>query len=372
MIEVVIVGITMCLILIASTFYRGGKRRVHLLRIACAGLFVATLCRGLEPVFNGVGIDLLKRWAILAAQVGIVLLVLTFRKQPVPPSITRGIWIGAGIVAAGELALAGFLPVHADGEVYHQSEIEMAAAQGEAWSLLSYHALYLSAFAAATGVVAVACWRVMMQTGQSLVARLPVAFVFAGAVGSAAFIVSSIADLFDVDLLGGTEVRSIILIAVVTCFFLGLLFGVVRGVSITLRKTVAIHFARELVLPLWRTTTKLHPDVRLPVEDQRELGQLMALSRLTIETHDALRLIREDDDPALADVHAQHPEDPHLSAELVRRLSGEHSVPPLGWFTVALTRLRTFHLTGDESLASSVRSLYEIRMAMTRLAEQKG
>ena len=60
MIEVLIVGITIALIVITSTFYRGGRRRVHLLRAACIGLFVATLCRGLEPVFNGAGIDLVR------------------------------------------------------------------------------------------------------------------------------------------------------------------------------------------------------------------------------------------------------------------------------------------------------------------------
>lgn len=371
MIEVLIVGITMGLIVIASTFYRGGRRRVHLLRAVCIGLFVATLCRSLEPTFNGAAIDLVKRYAILTAQVAVVLLILSFRKTPLSRRATRAIYLAAVVVALGEFALVWFLPIHPDGQVYHQSEIEEAAAHGEAWSLLTYHALYLSAFAAATVVVAVACGRMMLQRDQSWSARLPVACIFAGAVGSALFVVSSIFDLFGIDILGGTEVRSLLLIAVVSFFFAGLALGVIRGVTLSLRKAVALRLAREVVLPLWQTTTSLQPDVKLPLENQLELNRLMELSRLTIETHDALRLIREDDDPALEIVRAQHPEDPQLSAGLVRHLSGDNAVPPLGWLTLALTRMRTLQLRSDETLVSSVRSLYEIRVAMSTMGQER-
>lgn len=371
MIEVLIVGITIALIVITSTFYRGGRRRVHLLRAACIGLFVATLCRGLEPVFNGAGIDLIKRYAILTAQVAVVLLILTFREKPLSRQATRGIYRAAGLIALGEFALVWFLPVHPDGQVYHQSQIEEAAAHGGAWALFAYHTLYLSAFAAATGVVAVACWRTMIQRDQPWSARIPVGLIFAGAAGSALFILSSILDLFGIDALGGRHNRDFLLIAVVNFFFAGLALGVIRGVSISLRKAVALHLAREIVLPLWRTTTNLQPDVRLPLDDQLELNRLMELSRLTIETHDALRLIREDDDPALECVRRQHPEDPQLSAGLVRHLSGERSVPPLGWLTLALTRIRTLQLCSDETLVSSVRSLYEIRVAMSTMGQER-
>lgn len=372
MIETAIVGITMGLIVIVSAFFQGRRRRVHLLRAACVGLFVATLCRGLEPAFNGPGIDLLKRYAILTAQVGVVLLILTFRKTPLSRRATWGIYLAAGAVALGELVLVWFLPVTADGEVYHQSQINEAAAHGQAWSLLTYHSLYLSAFAAATAVVAIACARAMSQRSQPFSARVPAACIFAGTLGSALFIISSIFDLFGITLLGGTENRSILLIAVVSFFFAGLALGVIRGIVITAGKVIALRLARKIVLPLWSATTTLQPDVKLPLENPSGLNQVMELSRLTIETHDALRLIRDDNDPALACVRIQHPEDPQLSAGLVRHLSGEQAVPPLGWPTLALTRISAFQLRTDETLTSSVSSLFAIRLAMNAMSEQRG
>ncbi|MUU73463.1 hypothetical protein [Pseudarthrobacter sp. GA104] len=370
MAEIVIVGITMGLIVIVSALYKGRRRRVNLLRITCVALFVATFCRGMEPPIDGPAVDLIKRIAILTAQASVALLILTFRATPLSERTTRFVYFFTGLVALGETVLVWFIPVHADGTLYHRTDIDDALAQGRAWALVSYNFLYLSAFAAATIVVAVGCWSTMTQRNQPFAARLPVAFVFSGAIGSALFIGSSLLDLFGHAVLGGSEVRTQLLVAVVSFFFIGLATGVIRRISIEVRKKLALRLAHEVVVPLWRTTTTLHPDVRLPPEDQQEFDQLMTLSRLTIETHDALRLIREDDDPALEPLHKQHPEDPDLSAGLVRHLSGENSVPRLGWFTVALSRLRTLRLKDDENLATSVQSLYEIRVAVSAMNEQ--
>lgn len=371
MIPVLIVGITMGLIVIASILYRGGRRRVYLLRAACVGLFVATVCRGLEPVFDGVGLDLLKRWAILTAQASVVLLALTFRSGRGARIATRCVYVAAAVVALGEAALAGFLPVHPDGTVFHQIEVDLAAEQGRAWALVSYHALYLSAFAAATAVVVVGCWSTLAQKGQPFAARLPVLFVLAGALGSALFIGSSLMDLFGHPVFGGSENRKYMLIAVVSFFFAGLVLGVARRFGLGMRRTIALRLAREVVLPLWRATTRLHPDVRLPPEDRAGFDETTALSRLTIETHDALRLIREDDDPALRRLHRLHPADPELSASLLRHLSGESSVPRMDRVTYAMTRIRAFHLPRGEALTSSLISLYEIRLAMGSMSDQE-
>lgn len=367
MIPIVIVGITMGLIIIASILYRGGHRRVYLLRAACVGLFVATLCRGIEPAFDGVGLDLVKRWAILTAQAAVVLLVLTFRSGPGARIATRCVYIATAAVALGEAVLACFLPVHPDGTVFHQTEVLETADRGQAWALVSYHALYLSAFAAATAVVAAGCWLTLTQKNQPFAARLPVLFVLAGAAGSALFIGSSLMDLFGHPVFGGSENRKYLLIAVVSFFFIGLALGVIRRFGLSMRKAIALHLAREVVLPLWRTTTTLHPDVRLPPGDRAEFDQVMELFRLTIETHDALRLIREDDDPALKPLHRLHPSDPYLSAGLLRHLRGENAVPCMGWLTLALTRVRALRLDDDASLTSSLTSLYEIRLAISSM-----
>lgn len=368
MLEVTIVGITLALIFIASTFYRGGKRRATMLRVACVALFVGVLCRGLEDVLNTPQIDFVKKLAILIAQVAVVLLMLTFRQTPLSQKSTRAIYITAGIVALGEFALMWFLPTHANGDLFHQSELAAAAARGQAWSLLAYHLLYLIAFAAAVTVVGIACFGPMAQRKQPLVARLPVICIFAGAVGSFLFIISSALDLLGHPI-GGSDGRNILLIIVVAFFLAGLILGVIRGVSISLRRTIAMKLAYRIVLPLWKTTTTLQPDVKLPPEAQSEFNQLMALSRITIETHDALRLIREDYDPALDSVRAENPDDPQLSAQLVRHLGGDHAVPELGWLTIALTRIRTLNIDQDDSLAKSVQSLYEIRVALNKLGE---
>lgn len=367
MVEIVIVGITMGLTVIASTLYRG-QRRVRLLRVGCIALFVATVCRGVEPIFDGPGIDLLKRYAVLTAQVCVVLIILTFRTRPTPRWMTRAVYLSAGLVALGELALVTFLPIHPDGTVFHQSEVDEAALQGQAWALITYHCLYLAAFAAATSVVAVGCWWTLVRKNQPRSARISVACILLGALGSFFFIISSILDLFEITLLGGSDVRDYVLIIVVAFFFIGLVTGVIRRVTLTLRESLALRVATEVVIPLWRTTTSLHPGVKLPPEELAGLNQLTTLSRLTIETHDALRLIREDDDPALRPVHDQNPQDPHLSAGLIRHLSGSNAVPPLGWLTLALSRSRVLDINTDDTLTSSVKSLYEIRMAMSEPA----
>lgn len=367
MIEILIVGITMGLTVIASTLYRG-QRRVRLLRVGCIALFVATVCRGVEPMFDGPGIDLLKRYALLIAQACVVLIILTFRSRPAPPWMTRAVYLSVGLVALGEMALVTFLPIHPDGTVFHQSEVAEAALQGQAWALIAYHCLYLAAFAAATAVVATGCWLTLVRKDQPRSVRISVACILFGALGSFFFIGSSILDLFGITLLGGSEVRDYVLIIVVAFFFVGLATGVIRRVSLTLRENLALRVAKEIVIPLWRTTTTLHPGVKLPPEELVGFNELTTLSRLTIETHDALRLIREDDDPALELVHEQNPQDPHLSASLIQHLSGSNAVPPLGWLTLALSRSRIMEVKTDQSLTTSVRSLYEIRLAMNEPA----
>jgi hypothetical protein len=149
MTEIIIVGITMGLIIIVSALYQGRRRRVNLLRVTCAALFVATVCRGVEPPLDGPAVDLLKRLAILTAQVSVALLILTFRATPLSRRATRFIYLFAGIIALGEAVLVWFIPVHADGTIYDRVDIDAALARGQAWALISYNFLYLSAFAAA-------------------------------------------------------------------------------------------------------------------------------------------------------------------------------------------------------------------------------
>ncbi|MGL4743059.1 MAG: hypothetical protein ACRCXL_01530 [Dermatophilaceae bacterium] len=83
----------------------------------------------------------------------------------------------------------------------------------------------------------------------------------------------------------------------VALFFVRLAMGFIRRIGILVRRRLALCLARDVIMPLWRTTTTLRPDVRLPPEEQFEFDQLIALSRLTVETHDAPRLIRQDADP---------------------------------------------------------------------------
>lgn len=365
MIKVVIVGIAISLILIVSAFYRGRRQRVTLLRIGCIALLIATVCRALGTPVDIPVIDLAKRLAILTAQVSIALLILTFRSTPPSALANRLIYLVGGLIALGEITVLWFIPLHPDGSILQREEIPVARDLEGAWALITYHCLYLGAFAASTAIVIIGCWRTLVQKGQPTTGKLPVAFVLAGAIGSALYITSSILDLFDLPILADKNTRTGLLVFVVTTFFIGLATGVVRRITITLRQTIALHLAQEIVMPLWRTTTSLHPDVRLPLDEQMKIDQLTQLSRLTIETHDALRLIREDDDPALAELHRKHPSDPELSAELLQHLSGDKAVPRLGWLTVALTRLRSLNLEGDRTLSTSLTTLYEIRLAMS-------
>lgn len=370
MVEVVIIGITMGLIVIVSTLYRARRGRVNLLRVGCVALFVATVCRSAEPPFDGPSIDLIKRLAILTAQLTVVLLILTFRSRPLAPRATRFIYFFAAIIALGEVVLVWFVPVHADGTIYHREDINRAWTHGGAWALIAYHGIYLCTFAAAAAVVAAGCWRAMTRGNQPVSARIPVACVLVAALVSMLYIGSSLMDLFGRPVLGGAVNRTRMLVAVVSFLFTALAVGVTRRISTELRKALTLHLAHDVVMPLWKTTTTLHPDVRLPAEEQVEFDRLMTLSRLTIETHDALRLIREDTDPALGPVRRRHPQDPHLSAGLVRHLSGENAVPHLRWLTLALTRRRPLDITDDEALATSVQSLYEIRLAMSAMSAQ--
>lgn len=367
MVEILIIGITLGLIVIVSTLYRGRRGRVALLRVGCVALFVATICRSAEPPFDNPSVDLLKRLSILTAQVCVALLILTFRSSPVPRQVTRAIYLFAALIALGEIVLVWLVPVHPDGTIFHRADLAEARTDGGAWALIAYQCLYLSAFAAATTVVAIGCWRAMTKPNQPRSVRVQVASVFAGALGSLLYIASSLMDLIGHPVLGGPQARTLLLVAVVSFFFIGLATGAIRRISIEVRKRLALRLAHEVVVPLWRTTTTLHPDVRLPLQDRREYDQLMTVSRFTIETHDALRLIREDTDPALEPIREQHPKDPYLSAALVQHLGGPGAVPRLRRLALVLHRLRTLALKDDKALAASVQSLYEIRLAMNTM-----
>ncbi|WP_139738516.1 hypothetical protein [Actinomyces wuliandei] len=357
------ITVTAGLVVITSTLYKG-QRRARLLRVAAAALCLAVLCRELESVTDGPATDLVKRLAILTAQVSTVLLVLTFRSPPVSRRLTRIVCLCASGVAAGETVLVWFIPLHADGSVLHRSEIGEASAQGQAWPLAAYHTLYLGAFALSAVVVAVGCWQAVARGKLPLPTRFSVGCILVGALGSILFVCSSIADMLARPVLGGSGARSYLLVAVVVLFLVGLTSGLAHRLVSRARKDLSLRLASAVIRPLWTTTTALHPGVRLPAEEQRDFSRIMTLYRLTVETHDALRLIREDPDPALRHVHEQYPHDPYLSAGLVRHLSGDSAVPPLGRATLALTRLPTLSLAEDETLSASLHSLYEIRLAV--------
>ena len=362
MTEIVIVGISTGLILVVSTSYRG-SRRVPLLRVACVALFVAMLCRDLADTQNTPALDLLKSYAVLVAAVSVVKIFLTFRVKPLQRWQTLTIYGIAAFIALGQLALAAFLPVHPDGTVLRQAEIGTAPSASERYVLIAYQSLYLGGFILADVVAIIGCWRSITQRGQALWTRISTGFILAAALGSSLFIASSILDVVGRPMFGGSAHRSYLVITVISFLFLGLSLGVLRRVYLSALRFVTLRLAHKIVHPLWQTSTRLHPGVRLSPEDHTGFNGIASISRLTIETHDALRLIREDTDPALAQLHRLHPSDPELSAALLRHLGGEKAVPRLSRIAVAAWS-RALSRDDGEALTSSLTSLFEIRLAI--------
>ncbi|WP_162933915.1 hypothetical protein [Actinomyces lilanjuaniae] len=90
------------------------------------------------------------------------------------------------------------------------------------------------------------------------------------ALGSILFICSSIADVLARPVLGGSEARSYLLVAVVVLFLVGLTSGVVHRLVSRARKNLSLRLTSAVVRPLWTTTTTLHPGVRLPGQPLRD------------------------------------------------------------------------------------------------------
>lgn len=363
MTELVIVSITLMVTLIVSTAYHG-RRRTNLLRYGCFALFTATLCHSLEPFIDGPWLSIGLRLSILAAQVSAVLLILTFRRKRLSPRVNTAIIATGVAIAIAEIISLPYLPRYSDGTIYPQSEFEAAVEVGGAAPMLVYHGLYLAAFAATTCVVLVGSCAAVTRSGLPWSVRASLAFTIAAACATVLFILSSFMDLLERPILGGAAHRKDILVIVVTFLFLALATGIVHKIIRRSASRLEVLVASDLVEPLWKATTSLHPEVRLPAGELRQMDAQTNLSRLTIETHDALKLIRESNDPALEPVRRAHPHDPHLTAGLVRHLIGETTVPPVSGPTRAMSRIGDLSKSGDESLAASVGALRDIRFAI--------
>lgn len=356
-------GVTMGLIVLVSLLYHGQDRRINLLRVTCLGLLVSTLCRELGVAHDTVVLDLCKRISLLVAQVAVALLVISFQSRAYSRRLERNIIIMAISFGIAHIVVAPFLPLNEHGSILHKSEIEIAEAMGQAWSLVLYHMLGWIPFGLATTVVAEGSRRIMLQRTQPTSIRIATGCIFIGSLLTCVFIVITILSLTNIPYVGDKNLQKALSIIVVLLFVVGLAIGVFRRLITDQRRRFAIWLAAWAINPLWRAVTTLHPDVRLEVNDRTHHDPMKQLTRMTIETHDALRLIREEDDPALEPVYRQHHHDPDLSAHLLRYLGGERVLPPLGRTAQSLSRMPALQLRDDRTLSESVGSLVQIRRA---------
>ena len=356
-------GVTMGLIVLVSLLYRGQDRRINLLRVTCLGLLVSTLCRELGVAHDTVVLDLCKRLSLLVAQAAVALLVISFQSRAYSRRLERNIIIMAISFGIAHIVVAPFLPLYEHGSILHKSDIEIAEAMGQAWSLVLYHMLGWIPFGLATTVVAEGSRRIMLQRSQPASIRIATSCIFIGSLLTSVFILITILSLTNIPYVGDKNLQKALSIIVVLLFVVGLAIGVFRRLITDQRRRFAIWLAAWAINPLWRAVTTLHPDVRLEVNNHTRHDPMTRLTRMTIETHDALRLIREEDDPALESVYRQHHHDPELSAHLLRHLGGEQVLPPLGRTAQSLSRMPALQLRDDRVLSESVGSLVQIRRA---------
>ncbi|MBF0697627.1 hypothetical protein [Actinomyces bowdenii] len=348
------IGVAIGLVGVVTLLHRGRGPRTILLRQAALTLLLATLLREAQNLYAGlVALDLLKRLVFLVTLASVLILVLTFRRPSISRRAARRIWITAGLIGLCECVLFWLMPAGPGGALPTYE----AAAQSPAVFL--YYALYETTIAAAVTTCAIGSTSALLRTRQPFLARLSLLLGTMAAVAAVGYVLVGWFTLVEAQGGGYAALRHYLFLSTITLLLAGIAVGGIRKIVVEGQEALTTSLGTDIVEPLWREVVKLHPGVMLPVD---RLTPRERLLRLVVETNDALHLIRRDSATSPDALQGRDPADPRLTVDLLIHFLGESVVPrPLSLRTRLL--VRTGALMADDEIASSVKDLYELRVA---------
>lgn len=348
-----ILACTAGLLLVSMLIHRSRDYRSRLINVAVCALLIAMSLRGFAP--DNMVVETSVRLSFLATQLVVVLLIFTFLPTPLSRrSVQITYFATAGIVVI-QMLLAVVVPTRPDGTVYMAYEVD-----GH-WIGTVYYLAFYVPIVITTLTVGVGCGRAMLSRRQPLLARIPLMCVVIGTAISAMFLVVSVRNIISPSPSGGVGIKEGLLVAGLSVVLIGLALGAVYRVIWLAREVLVWRATQDIVLPLWRVSTDLQPEVVLPKDTEVPESRHTASVRLVVETHDALTLLRGDADPALEPVRERYAADPRLSAGLLLHLAGPDEIPAPTRGALMLSRLT---MSSEAALVDSIEDLYAIRLAL--------
>ncbi|MBO3725652.1 hypothetical protein J5X07_11555 [Actinomyces bowdenii] len=346
MTSALIVGVCAALVVV-TLIHRGTGTRTLLLRCIAVTLLASALLRELEGIDGGPPLaDLLKRLIFLVALAAVVVLVLTFRRPAVSPRAVRRVWAGAAVIGLIECALLALMPAAPSDLLYAHADTSVAA--------FLYYAIYEATIAGTAVFCALGSVAALVRTRQPFIARLSLVLLTLAAAISLCYVGVGWLSVGQGSGLELLVLRRRLFLATITLLLVGMTASALHRLMAAVRAAVTMSVAADVVEPLWREVVALHPGVRLAVDQPTRRERLL---RLVVETNDALHRMRRG---------AQSPPDPldpRAMAQMVVDVLGEQAVPgPLSRRTRVLVGLGA--LRADDPLVSSIRDLYDMRIAL--------
>ncbi|CAM2953716.1 hypothetical protein ACSL103130_08260 [Actinomyces slackii] len=360
--SLIVVGVAVALLLVVLVLHKGRGPRTVLLRWAAATMLISAVLRESTSVLGDVPvIDLIKRLIFLVTMTTVIILVLTFRRTSITRRAARRYWWLAGAVGILQCALFWLMPLQSDGSLYPYTEA------GRSPAILLYYGLFDTTIAVTAIACGYGCVRALMRGQQPLLARISLILGICSVVTAVGYVVVGWLALLESVGSDYDAVHRQLFLATIA-FLLGMIaVGGIRTIVVEGQSALATSVGTDIVEPLWREVTRLHPGVMLPAD---RLTRRERLVRLVVETNDALHLIRRSSADAPGVLTGEDPSDPDQTADLLIHLLGESAAPqPPGLRTRLLMRVSA--LMPDDEVASSVKELYALRLAFAARDRQR-
>lgn len=360
MLSIAVVVIAVAAVIVVWSTQRGSGPRSRLLRAASASLLAAVVLRELSVVMGHLPVlDLLKRIAMFGAETSAILLVLTFRRHSITKRSANLIWIATGIIAIAQSILMPFVPTLADGTLPPYQDV---TGNPVAIAYFGIGELALIVLALVGGI---GSWQAVRKRSQPLVARLSLGLLVGAAVCIVAYAAVGFVALFGVSGIPDAALQRIALFGTIGLILASIITGGLHKIIAHSQERRAVDTATSIIEPLWRTAVEARPEVVLA---EAGLHGRERLVRLTVETNDAIALICSDARDELSQLREVYGDKATATAGVLLSQVGDtvmSVVPPAKEHYDREFFVRLAQRLKDDMLTTSVRELYEVRLALS-------
>ena len=353
-ISLAIIAAAAVLLAIVTLTHRDTHKRTLLLWGAVITLATAVVARELiDPIGHVPWLDLLKRLALIASEAFAVLLVFSFRASP-RRRLTPLVWSVATGLALLQISLLHAVPLLPDGTVPAYSEVDHDI------GAISYFALNEFTLIVFVIIGSIGCIRALARPRQPLSARISVGFLLLAGSCILIYTVTGLILLTKIPVPQDETIQGISLFGTILCFLASVLVGGTHRLIILSRRRTATSATTSAIEPLWRLAVSFYPQVVLPLKPQSDHDKL---TRMAIETNEALSLLRRNSSGFLEQFHAGHETDPRATAHLLVLGASVRHLDTLS--AVNVSRLeRAARLLNDPLLTPTLLELYAVRNAV--------